>query len=182
MRAYLSIISTDGQRSAVKLDPIVATLKGGGLRKESVLEPLEHSVMGFSPEGGEVRRDEVAGPHPLEHSGVDLSADLMEGTSGSEPELDEGGQSISSKTVSGPLERVPASNVGKPLSAPGPTMYSEGARDGRCRVHDPGGVDGTLPDVRKEANRGRNCRGGHWLGGTLVFDRLGERNGGRVHD
>ena len=48
-----SIISTDGQRSALVLDPIVATRKGGGLLKErSVLEPLEHSVLGLSPEKG----------------------------------------------------------------------------------------------------------------------------------
>ena len=85
----------------------------------------------------------------------------MEGTSSLEPlehlvpkvTLDEGGQSIGSKTVSDPLERAGASSVGKLLSAPGPTMYSEGAGDGRRRVRDPGGVDGTLPDVRKEANR-----------------------------
>ena len=155
-----SIISTDGQRSAVVLDPIVATRKGGGLMKEiSVLEPLEHSVLGLSPEGGDVCRDDVVGPHPLEHSGVDRLADLMEGTSGLEPlehsvpkvPLDEGGQSICSKSVSDLLDR--AGSVGKSLSAPSPTMYSEGAGDGRCRVRDPGGVDGTLPEVRKGANR-----------------------------
>ena len=55
-----SIISTDGQRSAVVLDPIVATQKGGGPMKEmSVLEPLKHSVLGLSPEWGDVCRDEV---------------------------------------------------------------------------------------------------------------------------
>ena len=98
-----SIISTYGQRSAVGLDPIMASRKGGDLMKKmSVLEPLEHSVLGFSLEGGDVCRDEVVGPHPLEHSGVDRSADLMEGTSGLEPlehsvpkvPLDEGGGGI----------------------------------------------------------------------------------------
>ena len=75
-----SIIGTDGQRSAVVLDPIVAPRKDGGLMKEmSVLEPLEHSVLGLSLEGGDVCRDEVVGLHPLEHSGVDRSADLLEG-------------------------------------------------------------------------------------------------------
>ena len=157
-----SIISTDGHRSAVVLDTIVATRKGGGLMKEmSVLEPLDHSVLALSPEGGDVHRDEVVGLHPLEHSGVDRSAELMEGTSSLEllehsvpkVSLDEGGQSIGSKTASDPLERAGASSVGKLLSAPGPTMYLEGAGDGRCRVRDPGGVDGTLPDVRKEANQ-----------------------------
>ena len=128
-----SIISTDGQRSDVVLDPIVAPRKGGGLMKEmSVLEPLEHLVLGLSLEGGDVCRDEV-GLHLLEHLGVDWSADLMEGTSGLEPlehsvpkvPLDERGQSIGSKTVSNPLERVGASSVGKLLSAPSPKMYSE---------------------------------------------------------
>ena len=116
-----SIISTDGQWSAVVLDPIVATRQGGGLMKErSVLEPLEHSVLGLSQEGGEIYRDEVVGLHPLEHLGVDRSADLMEGTSSlgllehSVPKvpLDEGGQLTGSKTVSDPLERAGASNVG----------------------------------------------------------------------
>ena len=170
----------------------MATRKGGGLMKEmSVLEPLEHSVMGLSPEGGDVCRDEVVGLHPLEHSGVDRSADLMEGTSGLEPlehsvlkvPLDEGGQSIGSKTVSYPFDRAGASSVGKPLSAPGSTMYSSGAGDGRCRVRDPGGVDGTLPDVHKEANRVPLEEGeAIVVRCTMVFDRLGERHGSRVHD
>ena len=34
--------------------------------------------------------------------------------------------------------------MGKPLSAPGPKMYSEGTRDGRSSVRDPGGVDGNF--------------------------------------
>ena len=97
-----SIMCTDGQRSAVVLDPIVAPRKDGGLMKEmSVLEPLEHSVLGLSLEGGDVCRDEVVGLHPLEHAGVDRSANLMEGTSVLEPlehsvpkvPLDEGGDS-----------------------------------------------------------------------------------------
>ena len=47
-----SIICTDGQRSAVVLDPIVAPRKDGGLMNEmSVLESLEHSVLGLSLEG-----------------------------------------------------------------------------------------------------------------------------------
>ena len=171
------IISTDGERSAVALDPIVAPRKGGGLMKEmSVLEPLEHSVLGLSLEGGDVCRDEVVRLHPLEHSGVDWSADLMEGTSGLEPlehsvpkvPLDEGGQSIGSQTVSDPLERAGDSSVGKPLSAPGSKMYSEGAGDGRSRVRDPGGVDGTLSDVRKEANRVPRKKGKQLSWGPLA--------------
>ena len=150
-----SIISTDGQRSAVVLDVVVATRKGWWPHEGDV---FSGAVRAF---GSDVCTDEVVGLHPLDHSGVDRSADLMEETSGLEPldhsvpkvPLDEGGQSISSKTVSDPLELAGASSVGKPLSAPGPTMYSEGAGDGRCRVRDPGGVDGTLPDVCKEANR-----------------------------
>ena len=48
-----SITSTDGQRSDVVLTPVVAPRKGGGLMKEmSVLEQLEHSVMGLSLEVG----------------------------------------------------------------------------------------------------------------------------------
>ena len=36
----------------------------------SVLEPLEHSVMGVSLEGGEESIDNVALPYLLEHSGL----------------------------------------------------------------------------------------------------------------
>ena len=113
-----SVISYNGQRSAVVLDPIMAPRNGGGLRKEmSVLEPLEHSVPGHSLDGVDVCKDEVAGLHPLEHSG----ADPMEGTSGLGPlehsvqvvPLDEEGQSIDSNTVSDPLERAGANSVGK---------------------------------------------------------------------
>ena len=78
-----SIIGTDGQRSAVVLDPMVAPRKDGGLRKEmSVLEPLEHSVLGLSLEGGDACGDKVVELHPLEHSGVDCvdrPADLTGG-------------------------------------------------------------------------------------------------------
>ena len=95
------------------------------------------------------------------YSGADRSADLMEGTSGLEllehsvpiVPLDEEGQSIDSKTVSDPLEHMGANSGEKPLSALGLKMYSEGAGDGRSRVRDPGGVDGALPDVRREAHR-----------------------------
>ena len=112
-----SIISTDGQRSAVVSDPMVAPRKDGGLRKEmSVLEPLEHSVLGLSLEGGDVCGDEVVGLHLLKHSGVD---DMTGGTSGLEllehsvPKLplDERGQLIGNKTVSNPLESAGASSV-----------------------------------------------------------------------
>ena len=96
--------------------------------------------------------------------------------------LDKGGQSICSKTVSDPLQRASASSVGKPLSAPGPTMYSEGAGDGRCRVQDPGGVAGTLPDIRKDANRVPLEEGEAIVVGAMVFDRLGARHGSQIHD
>ena len=44
-----SVISNNGQRSAVVLDAIMAPRKGVGLSKEmSVLEPLERSVPGLS--------------------------------------------------------------------------------------------------------------------------------------
>ena len=132
-----SSIGTDGQRSAVVLDRMVAPKKDGGLGKEmSVLEPLEHSVLGLPLERGDVCGDEVVGQHPLEHSGVDRSADLMGGTSVLEPLehlvpkllLDERGQLIGSKTVSDPLESAGASSVKNLLSASGPKRYSEGAR------------------------------------------------------
>ena len=43
--------------------------------------------------------------------------------------------------------------MGQPLSAPGPTMYSKEAENKKYKVQDHGGLDGTLPDVPKEANR-----------------------------
>ena len=43
---------------------MVAPKKDGGLGKEmSVLEPLEHSVLGLPLEGGDVCGDEVVGLH-----------------------------------------------------------------------------------------------------------------------
>ena len=158
----LIIRTSDGQRSAVLLDSIVVPRRDGGLMDDmSVLEPLEHSVLGLSLKGGDVCRDKVVRLHPLEHSGVDRSADMMGGASILElleysvPKvpLDERDQFIGSRTVLNPLEYAGASIVGKLLSASGPLMYSEGARDGRggLRVH--GGADGTLQDFRREANR-----------------------------
>ena len=47
----------------------------------SVLEPLEHSVLGVSLEGGDESVDEVARLHPLEDSGVDRITDLISGMS-----------------------------------------------------------------------------------------------------
>ena len=147
--------------SVVVLDPIMAPRKGGRLRKElSVLEQSEHSVPGFSPEGGDMCKDEVAGLHLLEHSGADRSANLM-GTSGLGPlehsvpvvPLDEEDQSIDSNTVSDPLKRTGANSVRNPLSALCPKLYSEWVRDGRSRVRYPGRVDGALLVVRKEAHR-----------------------------
>ena len=76
-----SIIRTDRQRSAVVLDNMVALRKDGVLMDEmSVLEPLEHSVLGLSLERGDESRNAVARLHSLEHSGVDRSTDLTGGT------------------------------------------------------------------------------------------------------
>ena len=81
-----SIICTDRQRSAVVLEHMVAPRKDGGLMDEmSVLEPLEHSVLGLYLEGGDEFMDEVARLHPLEHSGVDRLVDRTGGTSVLEP-------------------------------------------------------------------------------------------------
>ena len=79
----------------------------------SVSEPLEHSVLGLSLEGGDESVDEMARLHPLEHSGVDRSADSIGGTSVLGPlehsvpkvPLDE---LIGSRTVSDPSEYLGA--------------------------------------------------------------------------
>ena len=75
---------------------------------------------------------------------MDRSADLMGGTSVLEPlehsvpkvPLDEGGQLVGNRTVSDPLECAGIGRVGKLLSASGPRMYSEGARDGGSGLRD----------------------------------------------
>ena len=77
-----SIIRTDIQRSAAILDALLAPRKDGGLREEiSVLEPLEHSVMGLSREGGNDSVEVMDMLHPLEHSGADRLADPIGGPS-----------------------------------------------------------------------------------------------------
>ena len=48
-----SVVCTSRQRSAVILDPMVPPRKDGGPMEEiSVLEPLEHSVLGSIPRRG----------------------------------------------------------------------------------------------------------------------------------
>ena len=70
-----SVILTIGQRSAVVLDHMAASRTDSGPMDEmTVLEPLEHSVLGVSL-GSYV--DEVAVPNPLEYPGVGKAADVL---------------------------------------------------------------------------------------------------------
>ena len=75
-----SVVCTSRQRSAVILDAMAAPRKDGGPMEDiSVLEPLEHSVLEVSLEGGDSLIVEVALSDPLEHSGVDRAADVVSG-------------------------------------------------------------------------------------------------------
>ena len=66
----LSVVRTDRQRSAVIVDL---------MDEIPVLEPLEHSVLEVSLEGGNSLIVEVAMSDPLEHSGVDKATDVVSG-------------------------------------------------------------------------------------------------------
>ena len=78
----------------------------------SVLEPLEHSVLEVSLEGGDSSIVERAMSDPLEHSGVDRAADVVSGLLLPEPlehlvlvvPLEMGNGSVADITVLDPLE------------------------------------------------------------------------------
>ena len=81
-----SVIRTCRQCIAVVFDPMAAPRKDcGPMGEMSVLEPLEHSVLDVSLEGGDRYIDEVAMPYPLEHSGVSRAADLVSEISAPKP-------------------------------------------------------------------------------------------------
>ena len=187
-----SVICTSRQRSAVVLDPMVAPKKEVAPPPEevSVLEPLEHSVLGVSLEGGEESIDEVALMYLLEHSGVGRATDVVFETSVLEPlehlvlevPLDEGGESVESRTVSDPLEHSGVS-IHYPFVFLGRTRR-------RSRMEEV--VRGTIglkivhsrTSGRSQAGpAGRDhCCRGCWLDGTLVSDGLGGRDGSRIYD
>ena len=75
-----SVVCTSRQRSAVILDPMAVPRKDGGPMDEiSVLEPLEHSVLKVSLEGGDSSIVEVDMLDPLKHSGMDRAVDVASG-------------------------------------------------------------------------------------------------------
>ena len=81
---HSSAVDDEGDPSVVRaiglllLDPMVASRTDSGPMDEmSVLEPLDHSVLGVSLEGDDSYVDEVAVPNPFEHSGVRVHADPL---------------------------------------------------------------------------------------------------------
>ena len=129
-------------------------------KEVSVLEPLEHSVLGEFLEGGEVSTDEVALLYPLEHSGVGRAADVVSETSVLEP-LEHlvlevpwtRGESVDSKTVSDPLEHSDISIHAEPLSVCLPRTYSEEVRNGGGGPRDHRVEDSTLQDPQREGGQ-----------------------------
>ena len=83
----------------------------------SVLEPLDHSVLEVSLEGGDSSLVEVAMPDPLEHSGVGRAAGIVSELLVPEPlehsvlvvPLEVGDGSVDNMTVLAPLEHSGAS-------------------------------------------------------------------------
>ena len=157
-----SVVRASRQRSAVVLDPMAAPGKDCGPMDEmSVMEPLEHSVLDVSLEGGDRSVEEVAVPYPLEHSGMGRAAYLISEIFAPEPlehlvlevPLEMGDGSVDSMTVSDPLEHSGVSVCAEPLSAYLPRMHSEESRNGGCGPRDHPGEDSTLQDIWKEVER-----------------------------
>ena len=154
-----SVIRTIGQRSAVVLDPMAASRTDSGPMDEmSVLEPLEHSVLGVSLEGDDSCVNEVAVPNPLEHSGVGIAADVLSEMSVPEPlehsvlemPLEVGDSSVGSMTVPDPLEHSGVRVHADPLSANLPMIHSDESRNGRNGLRDHLCEDTMIQDIRTE--------------------------------
>ena len=152
-----SVVRTSRQRSAVILDPMAAPRKDSGPMEEiSVLEPLEHSVLEVSLEGGDSLIGEVAMPDPLEHSGVGRAADVVSEMFVPEPlehsvlevPLEVGDGLVDNMTVLDPLEHSCVSVHAEPVSAYLLRVYSEESRNGRGGPRDHRGEDSTLQDPR----------------------------------
>ena len=97
----------------------------------SVLEPLEHSVLELSLEGGDSSVDDVAVPSLLEHSGVGEAADVLSAMSVPEPlehsvlevPLKVGDGSVGRLTGPDPLENSGVSVNVDPLPASHPRIH-----------------------------------------------------------
>ena len=106
------VVRTSRQRSVVViLDHMVAHRKDCGLMDSmSVLEPLEHAVVGVSLTGGDNYVDRVAVPNPIEHSGVSEPADLLSAMPVPEPfehsVLEVGDGAVDSGAGPNPLEHL----------------------------------------------------------------------------
>ena len=145
-----SVVRTSRQRSAVILDPMAAPRKDGGPMEEiSVLEPLEHSVLEVSLEGGDSLLVDVAMPDPLEHSGVGRAADVVLELLVAEPlehsvlvvSLEVGNGLVDNMAVLDPLEHAGVGVRAEPVSAYLPRVYSEESRNGRGGLRDHRGED-----------------------------------------
>ena len=153
-----SVVRTSRQRSTVILDPMAAPRKDGGPMDEiSVLEPLEHSVLEVSLEGGDSLIDEVAMPDPLEHSGVGRAADYVSEMfvpellehSVLEVPLEVGDGSVDSMTVLHPLEHLGVSVCAEPVSPYLLRMF----RNGRGGLRDHRIVHSRTPGMRSNRPR-----------------------------
>ena len=155
-----SVVRTSRQRSAVILDPMAAPRKDGGPMEEiSVLEPLEHSVLEVSLEGGDSLIVEAAMSDPLEHLGVDRAADVVPGLLLPEPlenlvvPLEVGDGLVANITVLDPLEHSGVGVRAETVSTYLPRVYSEDPRNEGGGPRDHRGEDNTLPDPLKEVER-----------------------------
>ena len=157
-----SVIRTSRQWSAVVLDPMAAPRKDcGPMHEMSDLEPLKHSVLEVSLEGGDRSVKEVAMPYQFEHSGMDRAADLISEMSVQEPlehsvlevPLEVGDVSVDSMTVLDPLEHSGVSVHAEPLSAYLPRMHSEESRNEGGDPRDHPGEDSTFQDLREEVKQ-----------------------------
>ena len=147
-----SVVHTDRQRSAVIVDL---------MEEISVMEPLEHSVLEVSLEGGDSSIVEVAMSDPLEHSGVDRAADIVSGLLLPEPlehsvlvvPIEVGDGSVADITMLFPLEHSDVGIRAETVSTYLPRVHSEDPRDGGGGPRDHRGIDNTLPDPMKEVER-----------------------------
>ena len=134
------VVRTSRQRSTVVLDLMAAHRTDcGPMDSMSVPEPLEHSVVGVSLEGGDSSVYRVAVPNPIEHSGVSEPADLLSARpvpetlehSVLEVPLGVGDGAVDRSSMPNPLEHLGLSEPADPPYASHPMIHSEVSGDGR---------------------------------------------------
>ena len=158
---HSSAVDDEGEPSVVRSDRQRSTVIVDLMEYIYVLEPLEHSVLELSLEGGDSLIVKVAMSDLLENSGVDRVTDVVSGLLLPEP-LDHsvrvvpmgvGDGSVADITVLDLLEHSGVGMLAETVSAYFPAVHSEDPRDGGGGPRDHQGIDNTLPDPMKEVER-----------------------------